>query len=274
MSHSLRRGVRISVRLVASQQNAGDPLMLTKLVQLTDALRSKGGLHALVTWKPRSLASFRIVSSLLAEEVTFRTVIDGGANVGQFARAAHWAFPTARFYCFEPQPDVCDKLRHNLSDLRSLKVFQSALGSTDGEVEFHVNSFNQSSSVLRMLDKEGGIMAGTRETESLRVPCATLDALLADEVVDAPALLKLDLQGFELEALKGAPRILQLCSHVLVETVFSQAYHDEPLFQAVADYLGIAGFSFRRPLAFARDRHGTICQMDALFERSQPESAE
>jgi hypothetical protein len=78
-------------------------------------------------------------------------------------------------------------------------------------------------------------------------------------------LLKLDLQGYELEALRGAERTLARVQHVLLETAFEATYEDEPLFDDVHSFMSSAGFRFVCPVDVLRDRQGRITQMDALF---------
>jgi hypothetical protein len=80
-------------------------------------------------------------------------------------------------------------------------------------------------------------------------------------------LLKLDLQGYEIEALKGARAVLGRTDYVLLETAFKRLYENEPLFEDLADYLRTAGFHFLRPVGFETDFRGEVVQMDALFAR-------
>jgi FkbM family methyltransferase len=198
----------------------------------------------------------------------FHTILDAGANVGQFARAAHLCFPEARIISFEPLPDVADKLASNLVDVPTHTIVRSALGSYDGQTRFFRNSFDQSSSVLPMLQKADGLLAGQQQVEEIQIPIARLDTVLADEALAPPVLLKLDLQGNELAALEGAELTLHLCSHVLLETVFEPEYENEPVFEALWKFLRQRGFRFERPLNFVSNRRGAIVQMDALFVRA------
>lgn len=241
--------------------------MLKKLNVITEALSYSGGWHALLTARPRSLTSWLIVNRLKTVGGDFHTIIDAGANAGQFARAAHLCYPEATILSFEPLADVADRLKSNLADVPTHGVFRTALGSYDGETEFFRNSYSQSSSVLPMLEKEGGLLEGTREVEKLRVPMARLDTALAGENLKPAILLKLDLQGNELEALRGAERTLVGCSHVLTETVFEQEYRGEPVFEDLWIFLRDRGFRFERPLNFSSDKSMGIVQMDALFSR-------
>src|SRR5690606_27391001 len=102
----------------------------------------------------------------------------------------------------------------------------------------------------------------------LVVPVARLDTVLAAEPVEQPVLLKLDLQGYELEALHGATDTLQHTDYVLLEAAFKPVYEGEPLFGELYDFMRAQGFHFLRPLDFLRDARGVIVQMDALFGRA------
>lgn len=100
--------------------------MLKKFTNLLSLLRSDGGLR-LLTKKPRSLASFRLVNYFPEKGLSFHTVIDSVANAGQFTRAASWAFPTARIHSFEPLPDIAGRFRENLADIAARHlVYQTA----------------------------------------------------------------------------------------------------------------------------------------------------
>ena len=241
--------------------------MLRKMSQVVEVARTPEGRHALRHWRPFSLASYRIVSQLRRQCPEFRTVIDGGANVGQFARAAASLFPGAAVHSIEPLPDVAAELRRNLADVGRVVVHETCIGSHDGKVRFRRNAYSQSSSVLPMSAAQAEKMPGLKETEEIEVPMATLDRLLAGREIEPPALLKLDLQGYELEALKGAAGVLSKCSHVLAETVFEPMYEGEPVFTDLLLYLRGAGFGLVRPLAVLENRDGEIVQMDVLFRR-------
>ena len=79
------------------------------------------------------------------------------------------------------------------------------------------------------------MLDGKREVEVLEVPIARLDTALAGESLVADVLLKLDLQGNELEALRGAEHTLRQCRQIILETVFEAEYADEPLFEEIWD---------------------------------------
>lgn len=233
---------------------------------ITEALSYSGGVRALTSAKPRSITSWLIANRLAALGLKFDVILDAGANVGQFARAMHTCYPQAKIYSFEPLADVANQLEKNLSDVPDFRVFRTALGDTDGTVTFYRNEYSQSSSVLPTIGNEQGLMKGKQSTSAIDVPIARLDTVLADVSLDPPALLKLDLQGHEIAALRGAPQTLGRCSHLLIETVFEQEYVAEPLFEELWTHLCEQGFSFVRPINFSQGSSGRIVQMDGLFE--------
>jgi hypothetical protein len=101
------------------------------------------------------------------------------------------------------------------------------------------------------------------------VEIVTLDSIVDQHSIKAPDLLKLDVQGFEMEVLKGAVKCLQGTRYILTETSFAPLYKDEPLFLDYVRFLAPYGFVFRGPAGFLTDpRTGVYLQMDALFERT------
>ena len=126
-----------------------------------------------------------------------RTVLDIGANTGQFTCTMHALLPETTIYAFEPQADTFETLKENVSNSPELHAIHTAVGDEIGETVFHKNTFAQSSSVLPMTDLHKVAFPWATESTEVRVPITTLDAI-QDVLELVPAvLIKIDVQGFE-----------------------------------------------------------------------------
>lgn len=225
-----------------------------------------GGARAALRWRPFSITAFDMMKALQQQSFSFGMILDGGANIGQFARAAVETFPEAKVIAIEPLPDIAQRLRENLKDRPQVQVKETALGSSDGILTFHRNAYSLASSALSLLPEAATTFPGLAEVETLEVPVTRIDSIFPGMELVSPFLIKLDLQGFELEALRGAQRTLRHTDFLLLEIAFQPLYDAEPRFEELLDYVRAAGFRFLRPLDVLRDARGVIVQMDALFE--------
>lgn len=227
-----------------------------------------GMLYAAATWPKFSLTSFAMVTALRRQNLMPATILDVGANVGQFAVACAKVYPEAQIYSFEPNPACIAQLRKHVAPLGNVTVHDVALGEQEGEVEFHVNSHSHSSSILPLASAHLDAFPEARESGLIKVKLATLDSLFENRALPGPVLLKLDVQGYELQVLQGARRLLERVDYVLLEASFKPMYEGEPVFMEIDAKMREYGFSFLRPVGFLRaPTSGEFLQMDALFKR-------
>jgi len=85
-----------------------------------DLLLDPRAVRAFITWPMFSLTSFRMVSGLARQGVLPATIIDVGANVGQFAVAAAKLIPNVRVHSFEPAPEAAQQLRRNVAGIGNI----------------------------------------------------------------------------------------------------------------------------------------------------------
>ena len=78
----------------------------------------------------------------------FHTVIDVGANRGQFALIARYLFPLARIISFEPLQSATDKYRKIFKDDENVLLIHSAIANEEGKKEIHISKMEDSSSLL------------------------------------------------------------------------------------------------------------------------------
>ena len=225
-------------------------------------------IHALLTWPKFSLTSYRMLSALKRQDITPKTVIDVGANVGQFAIASTKFFPNTSIHSFEPLPDCVAQLQKNVKRLNNIKVYPFALGDAEGEVEFHVNEHSHSSSILPLADSHRKAFPDAQEKETIAVKVSTLDDVFNSIELTSPVLLKLDVQGYEAQTLSGGLKTLQRVDYVILEASFKPMYEGEMLFMDIVRLMEGYGFSFLRPVGWlSHPNTGEVLQMDTLFVR-------
>ena len=144
-------------------------------------------------------------------------VVDAGANEGLFTiLAARIVGESGIVHAFEPSPREQGRLEANLavSRLSNVRVHRSALGRAPGMTTLHVAGARHPGH-----NAIGGfIYAGTVEEESVEVEVGTLDQAARDEKLTRLDLLKIDVEGAEVEVLHGAGEVLgQLRPVVLAE---------------------------------------------------------
>lgn len=225
--------------------------------------------HAIFSWPKFSLTSYRMVSSLMRQGVSPKTVIDVGANVGQFAVACAKIFPGVTVHSFEPHPECLKRLKQNMARFGSVCIYPVALGEQSGEVLFHVNSHSHSNSILALGERHRRAFPHAREIDTIKVKISTLDHEMEVVELERPLLLKLDIQGYEPQVLEGATATLKNVDYVLLEASFRPLYEGERPFMEIARMMEERGFEFLRPVSWLTDpKSGEILQMDALFANS------
>lgn len=212
-----------------------------------------------------SLSSFRIVQAIHKKYSTIRTIVDVGANQGQFALAAREFYPSSRIISFEPLEDLCDKYRRNTAKYTNMEVFNIALGSQKGVIDFYKNSHSHASSALPISAEQVAAIPQTSEAILVKVPIDRLDEVLSLEQMKSPVLLKLDVQGYERKVLEGSTGILHKIDYVVLEASFVPMYKGEPLFDEMNDYLKDLGFRVVGPVGYLEGGSGEILQMDFLY---------
>jgi FkbM family methyltransferase len=177
----------------------------------------------------------------------FDGIVDGGANVGEFALIVRRALPEADLVCVEPQPDCAEILRR-----RGFRVVPRALWDSEGTL-----ALSQVGPSLTSCTVEE---AGTSARRTWTVPAVRLDQL---EITGSNLLIKLDLQGSELTALRGMGELWPRCTGFLLEVSFGA----DGTYQALSSVLAERGF---REYSTVNEMfvNGRVAEADKLWLRS------
>ncbi len=197
------------------------------------------------------------------------TVIDCGANEGQFALKALRVFPKAKIYCFEPLEEPFNKLQSWVEKQNGrVSCFNLALGDYEGEVQmYRHDEHSPSSSILKSTALGHKIYPQTISESLEKVQITTLDNSLKVELerMSPGVLLKLDVQGFEDKVIFGAPKILAAASACILEVCLEQLYEGQANFFDLVALLKEAGFKYAGNLDQAYGNDGRVVFFDAVF---------
>ncbi|MEN0052118.1 MAG: FkbM family methyltransferase [Mucilaginibacter sp.] len=241
--------------------------IIFKIADAVKVFRASGrGLKPLLE-KGASVASSRILYNCKHYIPALGTIIDAGANRGQFAVAATYFYPGVHIHSFEPLPEVFPILQRNTSKLNSISTYNIALGNVNGMLEFYSNAYSHASSALPISELQKSMLPKTSTSQRIEIPVKRLDDLCDNLLLMPPILLKMDVQGFEKEVLKGAVKTLQKIDYLLFETSFVQMYDGEPLFDEMHHFVKELGFELIGPVGFLQSEKLQILQMDLLYRR-------
>ena len=196
----------------------------------------------------------------------FDCVLDVGANKGQFALFATARFPKARIFSFEPLPRAAAKFDLVFRQNSRVKMMRAAVSRERGTLTMHVTEHDDSSSALPVGTAQRKIF-NTREIEQCEVPCGPLADFVADGELGSRNLLKIDVQGLELEVLRGAAPLLGRFAAIYCELSFVELYVGQALADEIVDFL--AGHGYRRAGTYNTIlcSKGNPVQADVLFLR-------
>lgn len=183
-----------------------------------------------------------------------KTIVDVGAFHGQWSQIAKAIWPQAQLAMIEPNKQQIQQLTTVSSELNA-QLYCELLGAEDGkEVSFYV--MDSGSSIY----EERSSVNRTKEFRQIQ----QLDTVLHDW--DSIDLLKIDAQGYELEIMKGAERLLASTKSVLLEVSLIQTNQGAPLLHDITEFMYGKGFVAYEILEFhRRPLDNALNQIDILY---------
>lgn len=210
----------------------------------------------------------RALEELLMTGYSPRSMLDIGANVGAFAARFRRFFPACKMILVEPNPHCVDYLKNF-----EYEVAQIAASNENGTgTLFLTNEVLQSTGAS--LYRELTPHFSDDHLIRTEVKKARLDDYFEGRTFD---FIKLDVQGSELDALRGGERIFRQADYVLIELSMIEYNEGEPPVEAVVDCMREMGLRLVDIVEYHRlkDTFGdNVIQIDGLFERAVPRATQ
>ena len=194
-----------------------------------------------------------------------KKVFDIGAFNGDVSAGISELYRPEFMALVEPKPEMANILRTKVFAPRQM-VFECALGKKAGSADFNVLDFPAASSLLEISPGMGELFHQPMGIEKrITVGMRTLDDIFIESGVDLIDLMKIDVQGYELEVFKGGKAALEHTKMIVSEVMFFEHYMGQPLFEDIYQYLKAAGFRIRTTAGWVYDRKGLALFADAVF---------
>lgn len=214
--------------------------------------RSQGSLRSVETW---------------AQQFNIGTILDIGANEGQFAHKMLSAMPDMTLHCFEPLKDAFTTLQQNLAGRKNVFVYPYALGDSNTQSEIILNNYSASSSFLSLGDTHKENFETATEAHKETVVIRRLDDIAGSLDIKGELFIKIDVQGFEDRVIKGGLQLLQTAKMVMLELSFEELYVGQPLFDSIYGLMKELGFRYHGNVEQLESKDGRILQGDGIFIR-------
>lgn len=204
-------------------------------------------------------------------ELNIRTIIDVGANKGQFAQMISKIFPKAHIYCFEPLSDPFKELS-KWAERQNGRVcaLNTALGDSEGDMHMFCHlEHSPSSSLLSSTEICEKLYPFTKKQTSIPVKLTTLDKIVANMSIPIhpDMLIKLDVQGYEDRVLRGGTEVLHKARVCILEICLDKLYESQANFKEILLLLYDMGFHYAGNLEQAYADDGHVIYFDAVFLR-------
>jgi len=196
-------------------------------------------------------------------------VMDVGAHVGDFAECVLAYQPWLSVHAFEPIPEAWEELDRRFAGYPGFRANRIALGRSGGHRRLNVSRYAEATSFFELGEE---LLAGVYGLDyttdrSIDVSVETLERYSEAQRIANIRLLKLDVQGAEVEVLEGAGDALERTDYVYAEAQFRELYRGAPRFEDTFRFLNRRGFELLCMAPFRVDDKGELMECDMLFRR-------
>ena len=205
----------------------------------------------------------------ILQQYGIATVLDVGANTGQYGQGLREINYHGKIISFEPLHDAFIRLSIAAENDDSWLVHNYALGDANDKVKINIAGNSYSSSIVEMLPSHVESAPDSKYIGEQETEVTTLDSIFYTLCKqNKKVYLKLDTQGFEKNVLNGAEQSLPLVDTIQIEMSLVPLYQDELLFDEMYQYLKTLGYALVSiEPAFSDEKTGQLLQVDSIFHR-------
>jgi FkbM family methyltransferase len=194
-------------------------------------------------------------------------IVEFGAADGRDTEVFAKKFPTAKVIGIEPVPKSFAKLAARAAVAQNIVAIEAAVSDKAGTTKLFISSEADASSISAPVVTGSAFDRHVETVGTTDVKVVTLDDVCKDNGIEQIDILKMDAQGSELAALKGASKLLGsgAIKRIFTEVQFVRLYEDACLFFELETFLCRQDFYLHGIYNLSHNEHGQLCWGDAIF---------
>lgn len=204
----------------------------------------------------------------LLKAYQIETVLDVGANVGQYGKYLRIDGYRNNIISFEPISGVFQKLESNISKDKRWKACNFALGDFDGKSAINISKNLVSSSLMDINSTHIEAASDSAYVTKEEISVKKLDSIFEDlSLKNQRLFMKIDTQGFEYKVLMGAVNSLKYIDTLQIEMAVQPLYDGEELYYKISEFLYGMDYKLIKIVRGLTRENGELLQFDGVFHR-------
>ena len=200
-------------------------------------------------------------------KIDIEKVIDIGAHKGEFLENMLKIEKINSFYAFEPQKNIFEELNKKFSNNKKVTLFNYAMDKEIANKKLRINKLSTTSSLAEINEKSLYLkfknfllLAKSNFEDEYEIQTNTVDKIF-ESISLEKALLKIDVEGFEINVIKGSKMKLKEIPFILLENQFGNHYKNNN-FNEIIEILSEQNFIICKRFLFP-----TLHYQDVLFKK-------
>ena len=214
---------------------------------------------------PLSTFHHKRISKYLCE-LDIEKIIDIGAHKGEFLESMLKIKKINSFYAFEPQKNIFNELNEKFSKNEKITLFNFAMDKEITNKKLKINKFSMTSSLAEINEKslylkvKNFLTSNSNFEDEYEIQTNTVDKIF-ENIGLQKTLLKIDVEGFEMNVIKGSQMKLKEIPFILLENQFGNHYKNNN-FKDIIKFLSKRNFEIYKKFIFP-----TLHYQDVLFKK-------
>lgn len=254
-----------SIKIILYRISALPIRVIRKFNKLIGNKKTNGVItSSLYSDKPVSLINFQFFDFSL-RGFKCNHILDVGAHSANWARTAIKYYPDSKIYMIEPLAEMEDKLKEFCKEFPGSKYFLNGAGAESGRLYLTATDKLEGANFLQ---EENPYLVRSKVQREIEI--ITINSLIEKKEIEIPDLVKLDIQGYELEALKGGDLLFGKTEVFIVEASFFEFLEGSPLFSEVVQFMAVRGYEvYDFPGFLRRPYDNALGQIDITFVKKE-----